>query len=68
MTAEKYLNSKGIYGLDTKKRFNEVLNWLTEFAEQEREKAFKEAREGEFHFSNFKYESYNDYKKQHPLT
>ena len=31
MTAKEFLETKGIFMLDTKKRFNEVLNWMEEF-------------------------------------
>ena len=32
MSAVKFLEEKGIYGLDTKKRYNEVIAWMEEYA------------------------------------
>lgn len=32
MTASEYLNSIGIYSLDTKKRWNEVIGWMEAYA------------------------------------
>lgn len=41
-TAEEYLNSKGIYALDTQKRTKEVLSWMDEFAAYKAEQAIQE--------------------------
>lgn len=32
MNAREFLNTKGIYSLDTKKRTDEVLKWMEEYA------------------------------------
>lgn len=32
MNAKEYLKSKGIFSLDTKKRYEEVIVWMEEFA------------------------------------
>jgi hypothetical protein len=32
MDAIEFLESKGIYSLDTKKRYNEVIQWMEEYA------------------------------------
>jgi hypothetical protein len=32
MTAKEFLKTKGIHGLDTKKRFNETITWMEEYA------------------------------------
>lgn len=33
MNAKEYLESKGIFGLDTKRRYNEVLEWMEGYLE-----------------------------------
>ena len=35
MTSEEFLNSKGIYSLDTKSRTKEVIQWMEDFANQQ---------------------------------
>lgn len=47
--AEGFLNKKGIYSLDTKRRFKEVLEWMTEFA-LEQSKSEGEGKEFEINF------------------
>ena len=32
ISAEQFLNKKGIFSLDTKKRYNEVIKWMEEYA------------------------------------
>lgn len=34
MNAKEYLESKGIFGLDTKKRYNEVIGWMEGYAQE----------------------------------
>ena len=34
MNAQEFLAEKGIFGLDTKKRYNEVIEWMTDFAKE----------------------------------
>lgn len=34
MNAKKYLESQGVYSLDTKKRTQEVIEWMESYAEQ----------------------------------
>lgn len=33
MTAKEYLAQNGIFGLDTKKRYNEVIEWMESYAQ-----------------------------------
>lgn len=44
-SAKEFLASKGIYALDTKKRTNEVLSWMEEYASQFRDKSVTELNE-----------------------
>lgn len=34
MNAKEYLESKGVFGLDTKKRYNEVIGWMEGYAQE----------------------------------
>ena len=34
MNAKEYLESKGVFGLDTKKRYNEIIGWMEEYAQE----------------------------------
>ena len=34
MNAKEYLESKGVFGLDTKKRYNEVTEWMEGYARE----------------------------------
>lgn len=34
MNAKEYLESKGVFGLDTKKRYNEVIGWMEGYARE----------------------------------
>jgi hypothetical protein len=34
MNAKEYLESKGVFGLDTKKRYNEVIEWMEGYAQE----------------------------------
>ncbi|MFA6066851.1 MAG: hypothetical protein WC707_06745 [Candidatus Babeliaceae bacterium] len=34
MDAKEYLKSKGVFGLDTKKRYNEVIEWMEEYGKE----------------------------------
>ena len=34
MNAKEYLESQGIFGLDTKKRYKEVIEWMEAYAQE----------------------------------
>lgn len=34
MNAKEYLESKGVFGLDTKKRYHEVIGWMEGYAQE----------------------------------
>jgi hypothetical protein len=34
MNAKEYLESQGVFGLDTKKRYNEVIEWMEGYAQE----------------------------------
>lgn len=34
MNAKEYLESKGVFGLDTKKLYNEVIEWMEGYAQE----------------------------------
>ncbi len=34
MNAKEYLESRGIFGLDTKKRYSEVIEWMEGYAQE----------------------------------
>jgi hypothetical protein len=53
MHAREFLEKKGIYALDTKKRTNEVLSWMEEYAELQRNKALRKATK--IAYENFQY-------------
>ena len=41
MNAQEYLESKGIFSLDTKKRMNEVIKWMEGYADHKMERRTK---------------------------
>jgi hypothetical protein len=68
MNAEFFLKEKGIFNLDTKKRYNEVIQWMDEYAEAKAKKAFEAGRKskdlGGVNIVAFlKYPDYETYKQ-----
>ena len=48
MKAKEYLETQGIFALDTKKRYNETIKWLNAFAAYKLEEIREEAKKWMF--------------------